>query len=91
MSDSPVGKTHIGLAYNKTTETESTTAGDYTWALIQGEQGIQGPDGDTLYTWIKNADTPTTGISDDPSGKKYMCIAYNKTSATESTTYGDYS
>ena len=94
MNDSPVGKTYIGLAYNKTTATESNTATDYTWALIKGDQGIQGPDGEdgqSLYTWIKYADTPTTGMNDSPTGKKYLGIAYNKTSPTESTSYGDYS
>ena len=60
----------------------------------QGEQGIQGPpgeDGQTLYTWIKYADTPTSGMSDTPDGKKYLGIAYNKTSPLESTDYSDYS
>ena len=59
----------------------------------QGEQGIQGPpgeDGQTLYTWIKYADTPTSGMSDTPDGKKYLGIAYNKTSPIESTDYSDY-
>ncbi|MBO0962385.1 phage tail protein, partial [Neobacillus sp. MM2021_6] len=42
------------------------------------------------YTWIKYADTPTTGMSDNPDGKKYMGIAYNKTTAVKSSTYGDY-
>ena len=60
----------------------------------QGEQGIQGPpgeDGQTLYTWIKYADTPTSGMSDTPDGKKYLGIAYNKASPIESTNYSDYS
>ncbi|MCU4863106.1 tail fiber domain-containing protein [Bacillus cereus] len=100
MSDLPDGKTYIGLAYNKTTATESTNPADYTWALIQGpkgdtgSQGIQGPtgaNGVTHYTWLKYADTPTTGMSDSPTGKTYMGIAYNKTTATESTNYADYS
>lgn len=93
MSDLPAGKTYIGLAYNKTTPTESTTYSDYTWSLIKGSDGAQGPpgpDGQSLYTWIKYADTPTSGMSDSPAGRKYMGIAYNKTSATESTTYSDY-
>jgi phage minor structural protein len=105
MSDDPTGKTYIGLAYNKTTQTESTNAADYQWALYQGPQGVQGPQGDTgatgstgatgpqgptVYTWIKYADTPTTGMSDDPTGKQYIGLAYNKLSATESTTYSDY-
>ena len=97
MSDLPTGKTYIGLAYNKTTASESTVAGDYSWSLIKGadgSDGIQGPSGAngvTLYTWLKYADTPTTGMSDLPAGKTYMGIAYNKTSATESSIYADYS
>lgn len=57
----------------------------------QGVQGIKGTDGKTYYTWIKYADSPTSGMSDNPSGKKYMGVAYNKTTSTESTTYSDYS
>lgn len=57
----------------------------------QGVQGVKGADGKTYYTWIKYADSPTSGISDNPSGKKYIGVAYNKTTATESTTYSDYS
>lgn len=103
MSDSPTGKTYMGLAYNKTTATESSVYADYSWSLIKGEtgatgvtgsQGVQGPigpTGATLYTWIKYADTPTTGMSDLPTGKKYLGLAYNKSTATESSTYADYS
>ena len=81
LSDSPVGKIYIGFAYNKTTPAESTVTTDYEWALIQGpqgpagqagSQGIQGPkgaDGGSLYTWLKYADTPTTGMSDSPAGQ----------------------
>jgi microcystin-dependent protein/nicotinamide mononucleotide (NMN) deamidase PncC len=96
FSDSPAGATYIGLAFNKTTATESSTPGDYAWSLIQGatgSQGIQGPpgaDGTPRYMWLKYADTPTTGMSDSPAGKTYMGVAYNKTTATESSTYGDY-
>lgn len=94
MNDLPDGKTYIGLAYNKTTATESLTYADYSWSLIkgaQGIQGVQGPNGVTYYTWVKYADTPTTGMNDLPDGKKYMGIAYNKTTATESSVYADYS
>lgn len=91
MSDLPDGKKYIGFAYNKTTATESSTYGDYTWSLIQGPQGVIGPNGTTFYTWLKYADTPTTGMADIPNGKKYMGIAYNKTTATESSVYADYS
>lgn len=94
ISNSPTGKKYVGFAYNKTTQTESNTPSDYTWALIEGPQGIpgsDGTDGQTLYTWLKYATTPTTGMSDNPSGKAYMGLAYNKTTATESTSYADYS
>lgn len=57
----------------------------------QGEKGEKGADGIQYYTWIKYADTPTTGMSDDPTGKAYIGIAVNKTTATESTNYNDYS
>lgn len=96
MSDSPVGKTYLGLAFNKTTPVESSNYGDYTWSLIKGEDGndgVPGPpgaDGTPRYIWIKYADTPTTGMSDDPTGKSYMGVAYNQTTPTESTDYGDY-
>lgn len=94
MSDLPAGKTYIGFAYNKTTSVESSGASDYAWSLIKGEQGIQGatgPNGQTLYTWLKYADSPTSGMNDLPAGKLYMGIAYNKSSITESTNYADYS
>lgn len=97
MSDTPDGKKYIGLAYNKNTQTESNNYADYSWSLIKGDKGDQGvpgqkgADGKQLYTWIKYADTPTTGISDSPNGKKYIGLAYNKTTATESNTYSDYS
>ncbi|WP_429968708.1 phage tail spike protein [Enterococcus sp. DIV0765a] len=95
MSDSPTGKTYIGLAYNKTTASESTNYADYTWSLIKGSDGAQGPKGDngqTLYTWIKYATSSSgAGMSDSPTGKTYIGLAYNKTTATESTNPADYS
>ena len=57
----------------------------------QGIQGVKGKDGVTYYTWVKYADSPTGGMSDNPSGKKYIGLAYNKISPNESTAYSDYS
>ena len=58
----------IGIAYNKTTATESTSYSDYTWSLIKGDNGVQGPagiNGQTLYTWVKYADDDKgAGMSD---------------------------
>lgn len=56
----------------------------------QGPQGVKGADGKTYFTWIKYADSPTSGMSDNPTGKKYIGIAYNKLTETESTNYADY-
>ncbi|VTS29252.1 phage minor structural protein, N-terminal region [Enterococcus casseliflavus] len=95
MSESPTEKAYIGLAYNKPTATESTNYADYTWSLIKGSDGAQGPKGDngqTLYTWIKYATSAAgAGMSDSPTGKTYIGLAYNKTTATESTNAADYS
>jgi phage minor structural protein len=92
MADSPTGKKYMGLAYNKADATESNVASDYTWALIEGPQGVKGADGVTTYTWVKYADDADgAGMSDSPTGKRYLGLAYNKTTATESVTASDYS
>lgn len=93
ISNSPDGKSYIGLAYNKTTASESNNPSDYTWSKITGKDGVPGPageDGKTLYTWIKYADTmPTSSSStiyDIPNeNTKYIGIAVNKDTASEST------
>ena len=94
MSDSPSNKAYIGLAYNKTSSTESTNYNDYSWSLIKGEQGIQGEpgqDGQQLYTWVKYAtDANGTNMSDSPTDKTYIGLAYNKTTPTSSSTASDY-
>lgn len=87
ISDDPTGKTFIGIAYNKETEIESNNPADYTWNTIEGSQGVPGT---TFYTWLKYADSPTSGMSDLPDGKKYMGLAFNKTTSAESTNYADY-
>lgn len=56
----------------------------------QGTQGVPGENATTYYTWIKYADSPTTGMSDEPEGKAYIGLAYNKTSPNESSNYSDY-
>lgn len=97
MSDDPSGKAYIGLAYNKTTATESASYSDYTWSLIKGDKGDQGvpggkgADGKTYYTWVKYATSASgANMSDNPSGKTYIGLAYNKATATESTNASDY-
>ena len=91
MSDLPDGKAYMGIAYNKTTATESTNYSDYTWALIKGANGVDGTNGRTYYTWVRYADDVNgTNMSDSPNGKSYIGLAYNKSTATESDAASDY-
>ena len=98
MTTSPGSSTkYIGIAV-----TNSATApayGSFTWSKYVGDngargpQGVQGPagaNGQPTYTWVKYADTPTSGMNDFPDGKKYIGLAFNKTTATESTSYSAY-
>lgn len=59
-----------------------------------GAQGVQGPagaNGQTTYTWIKYADDANgTNMSDSPAGKRFIGLAVNKATATESNTSTDY-
>lgn len=54
----------------------------------EGPQGIRGPsgaDGEPRYIWIKYADNSSGGgMSDNPTGKRYIGIAHNRTSSSES-------
>ena len=69
-------------------DTTSTTSP----ALLTGNAGAPGSDGSSLFTWVKYADNASGGgMSDSPTGKTYIGMAFNKTTATESTTPGDYS
>lgn len=94
MADTPTNKAYIGLAYNKATSSETENYDDYSWSLIKGEigpQGPMGPNGATLYTWIKySASADGTNPTDDPVGAKYIGIAYNKPTSSESGIKTDY-
>ena len=97
MTTTPQSNTaYIGLA-NTTSSTAPTSNTSYSWSLIkgpEGDQGIQGPkgaDGQTTYTWVKYADDDTgRGLSDSPDGKRYIGLAFNKTTPTESTSASAY-
>lgn len=83
----------VTVTYNDDTSTTTSPALLTGNTGATGSQGIPGPageDGTSLYTWLKYADTPTTGMADDPTGKTYMGIAYNKTTPVESSNYSDY-
>ncbi len=56
-----------------------------TTTVIRGSDGLDGVDATNRYTWIKYADDANgNGLVDDPLGKIYIGIAYNKTSSVES-------
>lgn len=98
ISNDPTGKSFIGLAYNKETATESNTASDYTWSRFRGEDGtdgVPGPageDGKTTYTWIAYSDNADgSDMYQIPTDNtKYIGIAVNKDTATESNAPADY-
>lgn len=104
ISNDPAGKSFIGLAYNKEAETESNTASDYSWSRFRGfdgkdgkdgTDGVPGPagdDGKTTYTWIAYSDNANgSGMYQVPTDStKYIGIAVNKDTATESDNPADY-
>ena len=98
IRNDPTGKTFIGLAYNKETATESNAASDYTWSRFRGEDGtdgVPGPageDGKTTYTWIAYSDNADgSDMYQIPTDStKYIGIAVNKDTATESNDPADY-
>lgn len=61
---------------------------------IDGVDGVPGPpgeNGESLYTWIKYATSNSgTNMSDDPTGRDYIGVAYNKPTALESNNPTDY-
>lgn len=98
MTTTPVATTkYIGIVITETQAVPAYTA--FTWSKYvgdkgaPGEQGIPGEpgaDGKPTFTWVKYADTPTSGMNDFPDSKKYIGLAFNQTTATESTSYGAY-
>jgi len=101
MTTNPKGKNYIGLAYNKTSRTESLNPSDYSWSTYRTSSGISRSDGQggVTYTWIKFADSSVSGMTDIPdytdiegNEKVRACIGIRigNSSQTESTTYSDY-
>ena len=95
ISNDPTGKAYIGLAYNKETAVESNNPSDYKWSNIKGEPGVPGAvgaDGKTYYTWIAYSDNADgSGMYQQPNNNtKYIGIAVNKETATESSNPADY-
>ena len=83
-----VGTTkYIGMAFNKTTPTETEVAGDYIWSKIEGDPGLPS------YTWVKYGTSAAgAGLTNTytPGVTPYVGHAFNKTTATETDVAGDY-
>jgi len=60
MTDNPARMTYIGLAFNKSSPTESTVASDYAWSLIGGTNGIDGASLFTGVAYLQQAVQPST-------------------------------
>lgn len=95
ISDNPTDKLYIGFAYNKSSNIESNNPSDYMWSLIKGTDGVdgeKGKDGINYYTWIKYSDNEDgSNMYDIPTDNtKYIGIAVNKTTPTESNVVSDY-
>lgn len=89
LSNSPVGKDYIGLAYNRDFPQESDNPNDYIFSLIKGTDGV---DGETGYTWIaySNFEDGTDLYQLPNDDTLYIGIAVNKTTPTESNVKTDY-
>lgn len=79
-----------GWAYRNSTDKKSYVFHSGQWYQMTVD-GIDGKNGITTYTWIRYADDEFgSGISNDPTGKEYIGIAHNKTTAIESNIPNDY-
>lgn len=104
ISNSPAGKKYCGISVGRTSSTESTKASDYTWREIVDNDYTNGEyvtckpamfgikeNGKNTYTWVKFAESETgSGIADTTVNKKYIGIAYNKSTNNESNKAADY-
>ena len=90
----PAGKSYIGVCVDFNQQ-DPTNYRSYTWSLIKGTDGVPGKpgaDGKTFYTWIAYSDnangSPMYQVPHDKT--KYIGIAVNKPTASESTNPADY-
>lgn len=101
MSDQPTDRSYIGLALHKTSETKGTLTSQYTWYPMDYSKGCRDiyinpgtgavSEGNGLYTWIKFANSADgSNMSDSPSGKSFIGIAFHRTSSIKTTTASDY-
>jgi len=84
MTDSSAGMEYIGIAYNKSSATESTNPSDYAWSKIQGENGQDG------YTVILSNENISfsVGVDSKPlDNQSYTCDVAVLVGATPKTDF----
>lgn len=62
MSDDSTNMEYVGIAYNKTSKTESTNPSDYTWSKIKGDPGSPGTDAYTIILENENISFATSSL-----------------------------
>lgn len=62
MSDDSTNMEYVGIAYNKTSKTESTNPSDYTWSKIKGDPGNPGTDAYTIILENENISFATSSL-----------------------------
>lgn len=97
ISDSPTGMSYIGIAYNKGSQTESSTPTDYKWTKIKGDDGVpgaKGADGKTSYVHFAyaNSGDGSSGFTTSPDISSSYCYLgtytdYTSTSSRNPSSY----
>ena len=62
ISDDSTNMEYVGIAYNKTSKTESTNPSDYTWSKIKGDPGNPGTDAYTIILENENISFATSSL-----------------------------
>ena len=62
MSDDSTNMEYVGIAYNKTSKTESTNPSDYAWSKIKGDPGNPGTDAYTIILENENISFATSSL-----------------------------
>jgi predicted phage tail protein len=85
LTDNPAGMTYIGLAFNKSSPTESTVPGDYLWSLFGGTDGASVFTGVAYLQQAAQPSTPTGGTFNFTTSTLTPPTGWSATQPTAST------
>jgi hypothetical protein len=85
LTDNPAGMTYIGLAFNKSSPTESTVPGDYLWSLFGGTDGASVFTGVAYLQQAAQPSTPTGGMFNFTTSMLTPPTGWSATQPTAST------